>query len=81
MSAPRRILLTWDYDTWTEIAEALGVPVRTAQRWADLAVDPLPVTRMMDSGRVKGRGELIQAWLDRRFAGRRPSPDEDPVSP
>lgn len=74
----KRVLLTWDFDTWEEIAEALGVKVRTAQRWADLDNDPLPVSRMVESGRVKGRSALIQAWVDRRFKGRKPSDSEEP---
>lgn len=74
----KRILVTWDLDTWEEIATAFGVSVRTVRRWADLDDDPLPVTRMMDSGRVKARSAQIQAWVDRRFRGAQPTDDDDP---
>lgn len=74
-ATPRRILVTWDLETWEEIAAALGVSVRTARRWAALATDPLPVT---EHGRARARSAQIQAWLDRRFRGRRPTDDDDP---
>lgn len=70
MAEPVRkaLLVTWDLDGWQAIADALGVPVRTAKRWADLEGDPLPVTRMMAGGGVKARTAQVQAWVDRRFA-------------
>lgn len=70
IDAPRKpILVKWDYDGWEAIAEALGVDVSTAKRWADLPDDPLPVSRMQERGWVKARAAQLQAWIDRRFAG------------
>ena len=63
----KAVLLTWDLDTWDEIANALGVSTRTARRWAELDDDPLPVSRMDDTGRARARSAQVQAWLNRRF--------------
>jgi hypothetical protein len=48
---------------WKEIADALGVTVRAAQRYACLARDPLPCYRRLRT--VHLDAAELEAWLDR----------------
>lgn len=55
----------WDLDGWKEIADALGVSVRTAQRWSrEHAKGPrvMPVDSV--HGRVKASREALRAWAE-----------------
>lgn len=52
----------WDLDGWKEIADALGVSVRTAQRWSR-ELDGMPVDSLR--GRVKASRAALRAWAER----------------
>ena len=58
-----RRVVTYDLHGWGEIALALGVTERTAQRYAEIPDDPLPLNRFM--GRVRARSEDVRAWVER----------------
>lgn len=46
---------------WRDIAKALRVPVRTAQRWASQPVDPLPVEKGRPSFAYR---DALLDWVD-----------------
>jgi len=60
-----RRVVSWDLVGWSEIADALGISVRTAHRYAALAEDPLPVFRF--NGRLRARSPELAAWTARRL--------------
>jgi hypothetical protein len=56
----------WDLDGWKDIADALGVSVRTAQRWSREHAegpDAMPVDAL--HGRVKASRAALRAWAER----------------
>ena len=56
----------WDLDGWKDIADALGVSVRTAQRWSREyaeGADAMPVDAMR--GRVKASKAALRVWAER----------------
>lgn len=59
----RRIITGLDLAGWDAIAGALDVSIRTAQKHARKAQDPLPVKRF--GGRARASTEALQAWAER----------------
>ncbi len=65
-----------ELNSWKEIADHLGVTVRTAQRWEEER--GLPVTRLPGGrGRVSANLEELDRWRDREDPGGRPMPHQD----
>jgi len=57
--------------TWSGIAEALGMGVRTVQRYAYRAVDPMPIRKEEASGQVWIPYSELLVWADRNGLGLR----------
>lgn len=56
-----------DLEGWKDIAACLGVPVRTAQRWARREERPLPVSSK--GGVARASTAKLTAWVQEEFAG------------
>lgn len=59
-----------DLEGWKDIAACLGVPVRTAQRWARREERPMPVTSR--GGVARASTARLTAWVQEEFAGATP---------
>lgn len=60
-------LAPFDLQGWKAIADALGVSVDTARRYATTGEDPMPAYRFM--GSVRARSTEIEAWAERQTRG------------
>lgn len=62
--------MTFDLETWAEIADHLGLAVRTAQGYAAREVDPMPTRYRL--GRTVASKADVDAWADRNLGARCP---------
>ncbi len=56
-------VLKWDLWGWKQIAAALNVGTTTAQTWALITDDPLPVDKF--HGQVVAQASEVEAWAER----------------
>jgi hypothetical protein len=63
MSEQKGDLAEWDLEGWDAIAFAIGVSVRTAQRYADDPDDPMPIMRF--KGNIRAREHELRVWVKR----------------
>lgn len=56
----------WTWESWKEIAGALGRSIGTVKRWSTRDTNPMPVHFVL--GRVVARREDVEAWLREEVA-------------
>lgn len=64
-SAAPMLVAVPDLDGWTEIATYLRVSEDSAQEWAKLPVDPLPILKHRLTRKVSAHRSALDAWLSR----------------
>lgn len=57
-----RRVVTRDLIGWKEIADFLGVSVRTAQRWERTSTPPPPIHRT-PGGKPEARSDELRGWF------------------
>lgn len=56
-------VIGYDFKSWKDITDALGVSRETARRWSERDEDPLPIDRI--GGIVRAKRAEIEAWIAR----------------